>query len=63
MIPIPIIPNWGIQFTANFFKIPLEPHHLSSSDQWSELENDSNIGRYAMSGVMDSGNGWANHLL
>ena len=37
------------QTPSDYIKIPWELHHLSSADQWSELENDSNIGRYAQS--------------
>ena len=37
------------QTPSDFIKIPLEPHHLLSADQWSGLGNESNIGRYAQS--------------
>ena len=37
------------QTPSDYIKIPLEPHQRSSADQWSGLENDSNIGRYAQS--------------
>jgi hypothetical protein len=37
------------QTPSDFIKILLELHHLSSADQWSEFEIDSNIERYAHS--------------
>ena len=37
----------SLRTPSDFIKILLELHHLSSADQWSEIEIDSNIGRYA----------------